>query len=119
MPPAEDALRDYTIQSPRFGIVQSLSLEGRYYVKIDNPTEVIGPISIRATLAAKQAYEGMRYQVILEIEDDDANKLEESRREVVYNFPKDFASRNEIVLSQAPARARFKLVPLSTENSVK
>jgi hypothetical protein len=118
MPPAENALRDYTIQSPRFGIVKSLTLEGRYYVKVENQTEVIGPISIRATPAAQQAYEGMRYHVILEVEDDDA-KLEEPRREVIYNFPKEFFSRDEIMLRQAPVRARFKLVPISTEAPVK
>jgi len=118
MPPAEDVLRDYTIGAPKFGIVLSLNLQGRYKVDVINVNEVISPIKIRATPTAKQAYESMRYQVILEIDDEDA-KLEESRKEVVYNFPKEFFNRNEIVLSQAPARARFKLMLLSTEAPVK
>jgi hypothetical protein len=117
MPPAEDVLRDYTIQTPKFGIALSLNLQGKFYVEVENPTEVIGPISIRATSAAKQAYEAMRYQVILQIDDEDI-KTEEQRRDVVYNFPEEFVRRNEIILSQAPARARFKLVRFSTETPV-
>jgi hypothetical protein len=114
MPPAEDVLRDYTIQAPKFGIALSLNLQGKYKVEVKNMPEVIGAILIKATPAAKQAYESMRYQVILQIDDEDI-KAEEPRREIVYNFPEEFVRRNEIMLSQTPARARFSLVPLSPE----
>lgn len=116
MPPAEDVLKEYTITAPKLGIVLSLNLQGRYKVQeVENLSEVIGPISIRATPAAKQAYEGMRYQVNLEINDEDT-KSKEPRREVVYNFPKEFVSKDEIRLNQPRVQARFKLVELSAES---
>jgi hypothetical protein len=58
----------------------------------------------------------MRYQVILEIADED-DKDEEARRTVVYNFPEKYVSENEIKLNQPPVTAQFRLIPLpSAEN---
>ncbi len=113
MPPAEDVLKNYTITRTMLGFSLGANLQGKYKVEITNLNEVISPIAIRATPQAKQAYEGMRYQVILEIDDEDV-KSEESRREVVYNFPPEFVRRGEIVLNQPPVQARFKLTPFSS-----
>jgi len=119
MPPQEDILKDYTVTEAKLGIALSvnLNLQGKYKVEVTNLSEVISPVAIKATPAAKQAYESMRYQVILEIDDEDT-KSEETRREVVYNFPEEFVRKNEIILNQSPAQARFKLKPISpsTEN---
>ena len=114
MPPAEDALKNYTITTATLGFLLSENLQGKYEVRITNLNEVISNVAIRATPEAKQAYESMRYQVSLEIDDGDT-KNEECRREVVYNFPERFVSNEEIVLNQTPVQARFKLIPLSAE----
>lgn len=114
IPPAEERLKDYTITTATLGLSLSENLQGKYKVQLTNLNEVISPIAIRATPEAKQAYESMRYQVILEIDDKDI-KAEECRREVVYNFPREFVSEEEIVLNQTPVQARFKLVPIAPE----
>jgi len=112
MPLAEDVLKNYTITTATLGFVLSENLQGKYAVQVTNLSEVISNIAVRATPEAKQAYEKMRYQVILEIDDADI-KSEESRGEVVYNFPKEFVRKDEIVLNQTPVQARFTLVPIS------
>ncbi len=112
MLPAEVRLKDYTITTATLGFSLSENLQGKYKVNVTNLNEVISPIAVRATPEAKQAYEGMRYQVILDIYDEDI-KAEEPRRLVVYNFPQEFVRKDEIVLSQTPVQARFKLTPVS------
>lgn len=115
-PPAENQLTDYTITNATLGFSLSANLQGKYGVEVTNLNEVISAIAIRATLQAKRAYEeNMRYQVILEIDDSDKDNTsaEPLRRELVYNFPAEYVRRDEIVLSQQPAVARFKLVPLA------
>ncbi len=114
MPPAEDALTDHKITTATLGFALSVNLQGKYEVQVTNLNEVISNINIRATPEAKQAYENLRYQVILEIDDEDI-KSEESRREVVYNFPEEFVRKGEIELNQPRAQAQFKLIPLSPE----
>jgi hypothetical protein len=114
MPQEADSLSEDTIKSPVLGIAKSLNLEGRYKVEIKNMPEVIGAISIRATPAAKQAYESMRYQVILEVYDEDIG-AGGGRRELVYNFPEEFVSKDEIRLNQPRIPANFVLVPISPE----
>ncbi len=114
MPPAEERLKDYTITTATLGLSLSENLQGKYKVQVTNLNEVISPVAVRATPEAKQAYESMRYQVILEIDDKDI-KTEECRREVVYNFPSEFVGEGDIVLNQSSVQARFKLVPISAE----
>jgi len=113
MPPPTDPLSEETINAPKLGMALSVNLlQGKYSVEITNQDEVRGPIKIRATAPAKQAYEGMRYQIILEIDDEDI-KLAEPRRELRYNFPEEFVRTNEIEINQAPVQARFKLKAVS------
>lgn len=108
MPPEKDPLSRFTITTGTLGYCFSPNLQGKYKVDVLNFTQIISSIAIKATSEAKQAYEDMRYQVILEIEDDDKDR-EESRREVVYNFPDKYVSRNEIELDQPSVTAQFKL----------
>lgn len=112
MPPDEDLLADYTITTARLRFSLSPNLQGRYKVVVDNLDEVIRTITIRATADAKRAYEKMPYQVILEIDDEDASAAEPLRRELIYNFPDEYLRKDEIRLNQQPVTARFKLIPL-------
>jgi hypothetical protein len=116
-PPEENLLSDFLVTS-RLGITLSANLQGKYKVEVTNLGAVMGPVAVKATAEAKLAYEKMRYQVILEIDDSDKTaNLEETRRELVYNFPAEYVRRDEITLNQPPVVARFKLTPLSAAES--
>jgi hypothetical protein len=112
MPPDEDLLADYTITTARLRFSFSPNIQGKYIVSVDNLDELMRPITIKATAEAKQAYEKMPCQVVLEIDDEDVS-AESVRRELVYNFPHDYISKDEIRLNQQPVTARFKLIPLA------
>lgn len=112
MPPGEDLLNDYTITTARLRFSISPNIQGKYKVVVDNLEEVIRTITIRATAEAKRAYEKMPYQVILEIDDEDAGADKPLRRELIYNFPDEYLRKDEIRLNQQPVTARFRLIPL-------
>ena len=112
-PPQEDPRSDYTITAATLGITLGPTLLGKYDVEVENLPDVIGGITIRATPEAKRAYEEMRYQVILEIDDEDARSTEPLRKELIYNFPAEYVRKDEIVLNQQPVIARFKLLKLT------
>jgi hypothetical protein len=115
-PSQQERLAGYTITNVRLGFSVSANLQGKYRVELTNPDVVMGAVAIRATPEAKRAYEIVRYQVILEVDDSDKDaQATELRRELIYNFPQEFVRKDEITLSQPPAQARFKLVPLSAE----
>ena len=110
MPEEEELLKNYNITTATLGITLSAALVGKYDVEVENLPEVISAVTIRATPEAKRAYEEMRYQVTLEIDNSDKDaKSTELRRELVYNFPADYVGRGEIELKQQPIVARFKL----------
>jgi hypothetical protein len=115
MPLQEDPRVEYAIDQPTLGFGFSANTQGKYVVEVENLVEVLS-ITVRATEAAKQAYENMRYQVILEILDEDVKYAEdglETQREVIYHFPEEFVRRNEIELVNPKATATFRLVPVS------
>ena len=112
IPPEADPLSEETIRAPKLGIALSANLQGKYSVEVMNLNEVMGPIQVRTTATAKLAYESMRYQMILEIDDDDV-KQAEARRQVKYNFPEDFVRADQIKINQPPVPARFKLKAIS------
>ena len=118
--PEESRLGEYTITTATLGIILSPNLEGKYKVELMNLNEVIRAIAIRATPDAKRAYDKMHYQVILEIDDSDKDvkSNEPLRRELIYNFPSEYVRKDEIMLNQQPAVARFNLVPVSSEAAV-
>jgi hypothetical protein len=109
--PEEDRLIDTTTTKATLGITFSQILKGKYDVEVENLPEVIGGITIRATPEAIRAYEDMRYQVILEIYDEDAEATEPLKRELIYNFPAEYVSKGEIELKNPdqPVIARFNL----------
>jgi len=116
-PAQEDLLRTDTIKNTTLGVLLSPVLQGNYKVEIFNLNEVLRPIAIRATPEAKRAYENMPYQVILQINDSDKEtaSTEPLRTELIYNFPREYLRKNEILLNQQPDTARFKLAPLTTD----
>ncbi len=116
----ESRLSDYTITTATLGIILSPNLQGKYKAELTNLNEVIRSIAIRATPDAKRAYDKMHYQVILEIDDSDKDvkSAEPLRRELIYNFPPEYVRKDEIMLNQQPAVARFNLVPISAEAPV-
>ncbi len=114
-PDLQERLTDYSITTVTLGFVFSPNRQGKYQVELLNSNEVMGAINIKATSEAKLAYESQRYQVILEIDDDDVLKNEPIRRELKYYFPPDFVEREEIILNQQPDVARFNVLPIETE----
>lgn len=116
MPLEADRLNDYTITTATLGFSLSANLQGKYKVEVANLDELIRAIIIKATPEAKSAYDEMRYQVILEIDDSDKDidSPEPLRKELVYNFPVEYVRSDEIRLNQPPTTARFKLIALSS-----
>ncbi len=115
--PEEDRLTRAPITTATLGYLLSANLQGRYKVDVSNMNEVIGAIQIRATEQARQAYEQMRYQVLLEIDDEDTKSME-GRRELIYNFPVEFRRKDEIMLDQPPVIAQFKLRRLPSADNL-
>ena len=89
MPEVGELLKDYTITTTTLGFNLSANLQGKFAVEVTNLDDVMGAIAIKATPEAKRAYENMRYQVILEVDDSDKDIKEDEpiRQELVYNFP--------------------------------
>ncbi len=118
LPKEQQRLQEYLITSVRLGFSLSSNLQGKYRVELINPEAVLGTVAIRATPEAKRAYDNMRYQVILEIDDSDRDAQgAEIRRQLFYNFPEEYVRTDDIMLNQPPVQARFKLVPLTGEGS--
>jgi len=116
MPPEGD-LESYTVENPTLGYAFSLNTQGKYVAEVKNKEDVL-IIAIRATPAAKQAYEDMLFKVMLEIDDKDRD-FEEGKlikRQVSYKFPIGFVENGDIKLDQEPVEAEFILVPVSPEN---
>lgn len=123
MPPEPDRLTNYTITAPTISIALSPTLQGKFYVEVTNLEEVLSFFAIRATPEAKRAYELQTFpRMTLYILDEDTKKeQEEQSKKVVYNFPPEFVSKGEIELAitQQPAEAKFKLIPISSAESSK
>ena len=123
LPPEPDRLSDYTIKAPTLSIALSPALQGKYYVDVNNLSDVLLPIVIRATPEAERAYRLQPLpKMTLYILDDDTEKGEDvPPRKVVYNFPPEFVRKGEIELKnpQQPAEAKFKLIPVSSTKASK
>ena len=123
MPPEPDRLNDCTIKAPTLSIALSPNLQGKYYVDVNNLSEVLLPIVIKATPEAERAYKLQPLpKMTLYIFDDDTEKGEDvQQKKVVYNFPPEFVRKREIELKnpQQPAEAKFKLIPVSSFESSK
>jgi hypothetical protein len=112
MPPEADLRQTGNVKDPTLGYCFSPNLQGKYEVEVDNLPE-INTISIKATAEAKDAYERPdRFEVILNIIDEDKDKTDWIPREIIYNFPREF-SKDEIELVGPKVTARFKLIPVA------
>ena len=121
MPPEPDRLSGYIINAPTLGIALSPTLQGKCYVDVNNLSDVLLPIVIRATLDAKRAYEDQPFPMMtLYVLDGDKN-IADPKRQVVYNFPEESVHKGEIELEnpQKPAEAKFKLIPISSTEASK
>jgi hypothetical protein len=115
-PSEQDRLQEYLVTAT-LGISISPALQGKYKVEVANLSEVISPITIRATPEAKAAYEMQQIPTMtLYIVDADAKAPGPIRRAVVYNFPPEFVRTKDIELkSPKPVEATFNLVPITPE----
>ncbi len=119
LPSAEQALKVRPFQPSRIGVLISPDLQGRFVVRLLNADELRTSTSFRATDAAMEAYDKQLYHVYVVVRDDDVNAdpQEGVSRAVVYNFPPEFITKDEIQLNQDPRVARFTLVPLASAAS--
>jgi len=113
LPTTQEDMKQYTINGT-LGFIFSANLTGGYKVEFTKRPET-GSISIIATEEAKTAYEGMGFEVLLKIQDDDVGKAEVSRQ-VIYNFPERYLREDKIRLKGDPAEAKFRLVPVTDQN---
>jgi len=113
VPPQEERLKAHIINNVTPGFTFSANTQGKYQVKVEL-AELMSPVSILATPAAKQAYENQLYQVILEIDDSDINNKSKDflRKELVYDFPEPFEGRGHIKLNQPARQVKFELIPM-------
>ena len=113
MPPVADQRISRNVMDPTLGYCFSPNLQGKYIVEdVENLPEIYN-IRIKATDAAKDAYERPdRFEVILNIIDGDENKTDWIPREIIYNFPREFG-KDEIELDGPKVIARFKLKKIS------
>jgi hypothetical protein len=113
MPPATEQLKEYTITGATVGFVMSLNLAGKYEPVLLNPSD-LAQVSILAADAAEDAYKQQPYQMLLYIQDEEAQNTGEQKKAIVYNFPDEFVQSGQIRLNQPPAIARFRLKELSS-----
>jgi len=118
--PEEEELEQFTISRVVVGYLFSANTQGRYKVQMQplDERELSNEIKIRATPAAKAAYDGQLYQVMVEIEDNDRSG-DPVRRPLKYNLPEEYVRKNEIKLDpeHLPVEAKFKLVPLPSADN--
>ena len=120
MSPEEDPLSVYNIPAT-YAIAFSPNLQDIYRVEVTNRPQLMSHIAIRATLAAKRAYElqPLPLMTLYILDGDEKKGQAEQQKKVVYNFPEEFVRKGEIKLQnpQQPAEAKFKLIPIpSAEN---
>jgi len=124
MPLEAERLRNFTIKAPTLSIALSPPMLGRiqtgeYKLEVTNLTQVLSPITIKATDEAKLAYEKQFPKMTLYIMDEDKDKTGEQTKVVVYNFPQDSLQRKEIELVGSPAIAQFKITLISSAETPK
>jgi hypothetical protein len=113
LPSLEQQLSDQPLQ-PTIGFTFSRSLHGKYTVELSNESELTSSTKFKATENAWNEYvKRTPYQMLIEVRDGDEAATSEITREVIYNFPPEYAQKKEIKLNEPPRKARFKLVPIA------
>jgi hypothetical protein len=115
LPPQQTLLDKKKVANVSVGICFSENLsKGQYKVDIGNMPDIVN-FDIYTTPDAQDAYEDQKYQVMLEIVDDDITTTSKEgivRRPVYYLFPEDYVKQNKIKLAQEKVTATFKVTPL-------
>lgn len=99
----------------------SPNLVGKYDVKLENEQTELTRVSVRGTGMACQAYRRAPAQLLLYIEDQDAQTPPDKwplSREFVFAFPEPYVRLGEIVPDQPPPVAKFRLVPIEAPTNV-
>jgi hypothetical protein len=95
----------------------SPNLVGKYTVKLENDQTELTRVSVRGTDLARQAYRRAPAQLLLYIEDQDAQTPPDKwpiSREFVFAFPPAYVRLGQIEQDQPPPVAKFRLVPIGT-----
>jgi hypothetical protein len=111
--PAEDVLRDENVQAT-LGFCFSPNLQGRCRVELQDEMDLTSAIiKIKATPAAKEAYDQQPFKIFLYILDEDLRATGVITRRVEFNFPEEYVQRGEIrSAGDAAPEARFRVVPI-------
>ncbi|MCU0913753.1 MAG: hypothetical protein MUC88_04210 [Planctomycetes bacterium] len=111
--PAQNVLGSHRVPAV-VGICFSQNMQGKFEVVLKNDPTELAAVMIQATDMAKQAYEGMPYQLLLYVKDSDRQSTEpEIQRELEFCFPEDYVRQDAIRRERdvPPPKARFTLVP--------
>ncbi len=100
---------------PVIGYIFDEYLQGRYKVELLNQKEMTTAVLFQATEEAGSAYKAQKMHILIEVQNGDERKPDVTR-EVIYNFPPEYAGRNEIQLDETPRVAKFRLVPVFPED---
>lgn len=95
----------------------SPNLVGKYTVKLENEQTELTRVSVRGTDMARKAYRDAPVQLLLYIEDQDAQTPPDKwplSREFVFAFPPAYVRLGQIEQDQPPPVAKFRLVPIGT-----
>jgi len=113
LPAAIEDMKQYPVTGATIGFVLSHNLVGRYRPELLNYSD-IATFYIQASAPAKAAYDEQAFKMLLFVLDGDEQITTEQRRDVVYNFPREFVREGKIRLDQPAGAARFKLVPITS-----
>lgn len=113
----ESPLSPGIITQARPGIVFSPAMQGKYEVRMDNSNmgKFLGQIQIRATAAAKVAYQAAPYHVLLEVDDSEIGTGPHPKT-LKYMLPEEFVRTGQIELNQTPVDIEYEVVKLAGEN---
>jgi len=115
--PAQNVLGSHRVPAV-VGICFSQNMQGKFEVVLKNEQTDLAAVMIQATDMAKQAYEGMPYQLLLYVKDSDRQSTEpEIQRELEFCFPEDYLRQDAIKADQPRPKARFTLVPKGETNT--
>ena len=115
LPSAVELLQDRILQ-PTIGFLLSKNLQGKFDIELLNENDLTSATKIKASDDAWSAYnKRTSYQVLVEARDGDESIEGEISRELIYNFPLEYAQKQQIRLNEPLREARFRLRPLAAQ----
>lgn len=118
--PVQNLLTEDRIPA-KYRFCLSPNLQGKYSVKLENEQTELTRVSVRGTDLARKAYRDAPAQLLLYIEDQDAQTPADQgpiSREFVFAFPEDYVRLGQIVPDQPAPVAKFRLVPIDATTNV-